>query len=261
MRALRVFALGSVMLLAACSKLAHSSGDGAAASASAAASTGAASNATAPPPAPSTAPSAGAGKHRYEVKSGIVQMTNSMMEGMQQILYFDDFGGKQATVTSMDMQALGKAIHSEHVSIDADGYHIIYDPQKKTGTRRKLAPGAAPSFGEGAPPIDVANLTETMKEQMKVAPLPPKTIDGKVATGLSAETMGIKVRTWSWKGIPLYTETDMGGLHLGGPLGAKAPLPKAKAGPIVLSAKSVQVDVPIPESRFTVPADVKITDM
>jgi hypothetical protein len=253
-----VATLSGLALLAGCSKLSRSPSGDAAASASAGSTASAtAASASAEPVAPASTP--GAGKHRYEVKSGIVEMSNSMINGMQQTLYFDDYGARQTNVTSMDMKALGQAIHSEHVTIDADGYHVMYDPQKKTGTRRKLVPGAAPTPGEGMPPFDVANLTEEMKKQMKVETLPSKTIDGKTATGIYAETMGIKVRAWTWKGIPLYTEMDMGGMNLGGSAGAK--LPKAKVAPIVISAKSVQVDVAIPAGRFTVPADVKITDM
>jgi len=122
-----------------------------------------------------------------------------------------------------------------------------------------------PSVAQGMAGIDVRHLSEEMKKQMKVETLPPKTIDGKEATGIYAETMGIKVRTWMWMGIALYTETDMSGMNLGPGLAAKpsksAKTPPAKSAPIVIAAKSVQVDVAVPESRFTVPPDVKISDL
>ena len=254
-----------LVALAGCSKGAQPAGDAGAAGASSA-SQSATSSSAALSSAAAAAP--GSGTHRFEVKSGIVQMTNSMFQKMEQTLYFDDYGAKQAISSSMDMTLLGKAIHTENVDIDADGYRIHYEPLKKTGTRQKLAPGAVPSLGGGTPPIDVRNLTEEMKKQMKVETLPPKTIDGKEASGIYAETMGIKTRVWSWKGIALYTETDMSGMNLGGMLGTKAPPknhiklpPPTKSAPIVIEAKSVQVDVPVPESRFTVPPDVKITEM
>jgi hypothetical protein len=136
--------LGCAALLAG-SKLSHGSGDaGASASASAAGSNAASAAAPASAPGASIAAAPADGKHRYEVKSGIVEMSNSMMENMLETLYFDDYGGKQATVTSMDMKVLGQTIHSEHVNIDAGGYHVTYDPRKKTGTRHKLVPGAPP---------------------------------------------------------------------------------------------------------------------
>ena len=254
----RIVAAASWILIAGCSKVASSSGDAASASPSAAGSAAVASGVT------SATASAG-DRRRYEVKSGIIQMTNSMFENMEQTLYFDDYGARQADFTTMDMKAFGQTIHSEHVDIDADGYHVRYDALKKTGTRQKVAPGAVPSVAQGMAGIDVRHLSDEMKKEMKVETLPPKTIDGKEATGIYAETMGIKVRTWTWKGIALYTETDMSGMNLGSALGAKpskgAKTPPAKSAPIVIAAKSVQVDVAVPESRFTVPSDVKISDL
>jgi hypothetical protein len=230
---LRVFAFCA--LVAACSKGSSPSPPAPAATAAPAASPTLNSAAAA-------APLVGAAQpvHRYEVKSGILVMTNSMLDGMQETLYFDDYGAKQATYSRTDMKMMGQTIHTEKVSIDADGYHVDYDPEKKTGSRHKLGAGI-PSSG-GAPAVDVKNLTEEMRKEMKIQELPPRTIDGKVANGYGMETMGFKVRAWTWKGLPLYSETDMG------------------KKPIIVSAKSVKIDVTVPADKFVVPPDVKLTD-
>ena len=179
-------------------------------------------------------------KGAYEIKSGTIEMKNSMMDGMKTTLYFDDYGAKHATVTSMDMKMMGQSIKSEDVDITADGYMTKYDAIKKEGKKFKIASMAAPG---GMP--DIKNMTEDMKKGMKE--LPEKEIAGKKCKGMEMTAMGMKMKAWSWKGIPLYTETDMSG---------------GKGKPIVMEATSVK-EGDVPASRFAAPADVKIveTDM
>jgi hypothetical protein len=235
-----VFPIVALCLAAAsCSKTSPPS-PGASPAPSASASTpAAAANPSAPPP---PAPEATSAPHPYEVKSGIMQVTNSMIDGMKQTIYFDDYGARRATVSVTDMKMMGQTIHSEKVETDDGGYKIDYDPVKKTGSRRKMTGGMP--HQAGAPAIDVKKLTDDMKKSMNVHELPDKTIAGKLASGYEMDAMGMKVKGWTWKGLPLYSET--GGL--------------GKGPPIIVQVSSLQTDVPVPADKFVVPPDVTLKD-
>ena len=198
----------------------------------------AAGTAVAAATAAAVAPAAPA-KGAYEVKSGIIEMKNSMMDGMKTTIYFDDYGAKQATESTMTMKMMGQEIKTDSWDIKADGWSTQYDAIKKTGSRFKMPAGmsAAPA---GMP--DVKTMSEDMKKNMKE--LPEKTIAGKPAKGMQMKAMGMDMKSWSWKGIPLYTETDMSG---------------GKGKPIIMEATSVK-EQDVPADKFKAPADVKIEE-
>ena len=179
---------------------------------------------------------AGASSGPYKVKSGIVESTVDMMGEQAQTIYFDDYGAKQTIVT--DVEVMGHK--SQTISITADGWSITYDPAKKEGTKVKVPAGAAAAGGLP----NLAQFTDEMKKEYKVTELDSRTIAGKEAVGISMEAMGMPMKVWTWEGIPLRTEVEMGG---------KAPM--------VTEVKSLQVDVNVPADKFVVPADVKITEM
>lgn len=171
----------------------------------------------------------------FKVKSGIVESTIDLMGEQKQTIYFDDYGTKQAIVTSMEM--MGQK--SESITINADGWTITYDPAKKEGTKRKAAIGATTS----AVP-DLSTLSDATKERYKLKEIENREIVGKDAEGYSMEAMGMPMKVWIWEGIPMRTEVTMSG---------------DKA--MVTEVKNLQVDVAVPADRFVVPADVKLTEM
>jgi hypothetical protein len=230
-----LFVLAVSVLAGACSKAPPApAGSNSSSAAEPAASSAASDLAMSAPPA-----SSGVSAHRYQIKSGIVQMTSSATDQMLLTLYFDDYGAKRATVTTTQ----GRTSRSEAVAIEANGYHTEYDAVKKTGIRRKAERGAPGDPAPGMLPIDVENMSESTKKQLNVHELPPKTIDGKTAAGYEMRTAGLYVRAWVWKGLPLYSEALVG------------------ATPIVVATKSVQADVAVAADKFEVPRDVKIVDV
>ncbi|MBC8144911.1 MAG: hypothetical protein H7X80_04945 [bacterium] len=174
-------------------------------------------------------------KGPYKVKSGIVESVVDMMGEQHQTIYFDDFGAKQTMVTTMEI--MGQK--SETVQIHADGWTYSYDSQKKEGTKMKNPMGTA-----GAAMPDISALTDDMKKEMKFVELDKRTIMGKETQGMQIEAMGMPVKVWSWEGIPMRTEVEMGGKQ-----------------PMVTEVKKIEVDVAVPAERFTVPADIKITEV
>jgi hypothetical protein len=179
------------------------------------------------------------GQKRYEIKNGSVEMTNSMMRGAITTLYFDDFGDKSASVTRTSTTMMGQTVDAETWTVHAGGYTIRYDARKKMGTRTKQIghAAAAASAGMDAEKL-AANAQATKKE------LPARTVAGKSCRGVQVSALAMTIRTWTWKGLPLYSETFMGALD---------------KPPIVVQATKVDESAP-PPSVFTVPADVKLTE-
>jgi hypothetical protein len=177
------------------------------------------------------------GKKMYTVKSGIVELKNSMMDGMKQTIYFDDYGAKQATYTTMEM--MGQK--TESVQINADGWITTYDLAKKTGTKMKMPAGT--TTGSGQPPT-AADLTDEQKKQYNYKELDGRDIAGKSTKGYSMDVSGMKIKAWTWNNVPLYMEMEMG----------------QQGKPIIVEATNVQTDVDIPADKFKVPADVTVTE-
>lgn len=186
------------------------------------------------------ATSATAAPKKYTVKSGIIEMTTDMMGEQKQTIYFDDYGAREATYTTISMEMMGQKINSSSVKIDADGWTSEFDPDAKTGKKyRSIGMPAG-----GAPTMNFSELTDKMKEDYKYKELETKQIAGKEAKGMSMEMSGMKMKTWVWEGIPLYSEVDMG-----------------MKKPMILKVTSLQTDVPVPADKFTVPADIQLQDV
>jgi hypothetical protein len=175
-------------------------------------------------------------KH-YEVKSGIIEMKNSMMDGMKQTLYFDDYGAKQATYTSMEMMRQ----KSENVQIMNDGWSFSYDAKTKKGTKMKIPDNA---FSGGSAVPSPADLTDEMKQKYNYKELEDREILGKSAKGYSMSAMGMDVKVWTWNNVPLYLEMSTG-----------------QGKPIIMEATSIQTDVTIPADKFKVPKGVVLEDI
>jgi hypothetical protein len=170
----------------------------------------------------------------YKVKSGIIESTVDIMGPQKQTIYFDDFGARQAIVTEMEIMGT----KSQNIVINADGFSTTYDPQKKTGTKVKL-PASATS-PNGMPSLH--DLTDKMKEELKLKELDTRTIVGKESKGYQIEAMGMPMKVWVWEGIPMRSEISMG---------------KAE---MVSEVKKIDLDSPVPADRFVVPDGVTITE-
>ncbi len=81
------------------------------------------------------------------------------------------------------------------------------------------------------------------RQKVNFTELENRTVAGKEGKGYSIEQSGMKIRAWVWENIPLRMEMEMGGPE-----------------PMVLETTKIETDVAIPDDRFAVPADVKITE-
>jgi len=172
-------------------------------------------------------------KHKYGIKSGIVEYSTKMMGmDMTQTLYFDDFGSIEATEMIMDM--MGTETHT--VTINKEGYVYNLDLIAKTGTRQMI-------FNEGSN-IDFKNLSKEMEKKMNLKKIGKEDFAGKTCEKYSIDYTDLSLKGYYlvWEGIALKTDADMGKMKM------------------EMTAKNIQENVNIPAEKFEIPADFQITE-
>jgi hypothetical protein len=133
---------------------------------------------------------------RYGIKSGVI-FYNAPMDTKQE-LYFDDYGAKEVSITSID---LGIA-KSKTIEIRKDGFSYSYEEGKTEGTKRAYYAAASTDYSKADP--------KTL-ERYKVKDLGTETIAGKDCKKFSAEFGGSPIISWTWNNILIKSVTKMGG--------------------------------------------------
>lgn len=187
---------------------------------------------------------------KYAAKSGVIESRTEGMGTVTTVTYFDDYGAREATYTTTEMEVMGTSSTSREVLITADGWTTEYDPDARTGERWNLqasaaaAPGALSQLADllpagGASPVAgaVGEAASSAKE------LEPRTIAGRQATGVAMEVAGTKMRIWQWEGLTMRSEMEMGQTT------------------VVTQVVRLDLGVPVPPDRFRVPEDVVITEL
>jgi outer membrane lipoprotein-sorting protein len=178
----------------------------------------------------------------YEVKSGIVTFENAIMQGMNQVFYFDEHGKKEARYTVMEMEIMGQKISTGNVEIHIDSFLIQYDLQSKEGTKviSHTSIGGAKEI-----PKDFSKLTPEFIKDYQLKELGNKEVLGKECKGYEVTVMGIKTEFWIWEGIVLYSRIFL----------------TKDGNPMELKASKLEVDVSIPADKFQVPPEISITSI
>lgn len=188
------------------------------------------------------APAAAEPVRKYSAKSGIVETSSNAAGKMTMVVYFDDYGAREATYTTTEMA--GFTVQS--VTIVADGWQYEYDPETKKGKKWSLAMfGGAASRSNPMPELpDIAGMSPDQVAEMGISELPARTIAGKEAKGQAMNAAGMKVKVWMWEGIAMRTELDMGGKE-----------------PMVAEVTSISLGAPVPAEKFAIPADVTLDEV
>lgn len=176
---------------------------------------------------------AGAQEKRYEIKSGIVTMETDMMgQTIVQKMHFDDYGAKQASISEFG----GRKMRS----IEVDGKNVMIDDVAKTATQM-------PAMGIETNKINFLNLTEQVVKKNKIKEAGQEEIAGKPCTKYTYKVLmmgqAVTVNVWVYKGITLKTST------------------KTDFGEIAMTATSIEEDVQIDPSMFTIPEGIEIQEM
>jgi len=133
---------------------------------------------------------------RYGVKSGVIFYDAPM--NTKQELYFDDYGAKEVSITSID---LGIA-KTKSIDIRKDGFSYTYEEGKTEGTKKAWYAPASTDYSKADP--------KTI-ERYKVKDLGTETLAGKECKKFSAEFVGAPMISWTWNNILIKSVTKMGG--------------------------------------------------
>lgn len=133
---------------------------------------------------------------RYGVKSGVIFYDAPM--GTKQELYFDDYGAKEVSITSID---LGIA-KSKSIEIRKDGFSYTYEEGKTEGTKKAWYVPASTDYSKADP--------KTL-ERYKVKDLGTEIIAGKDCKKFSAEFGSSPIVSWTWNNILIKSVTKMSG--------------------------------------------------
>ena len=170
---------------------------------------------------------------KYEIKSGIVKkVSNVMGQKVESILYFDDYGKMEAVETTVNVAGTEKHMRT----LDEGNSIASIDLDAKT-VQRMEKPDKLDNF---------LALTDEQKEKYKYQELGEETFLDRPCKKVSLELteMGqtFQATLWLWKGIPLKTETQVGGMT------------------VVEEAVEVQENVEVPAEKFTVPEGFTVSE-
>ena len=164
---------------------------------------------------------------RYGVKSGVIFYDAPM--GTKQELYFDDYGAKEVSITSID---LGIA-KTKSIDIRKDGFSYTYEEGKTEGTKKAWYVPASTDYSKADP--------KTL-ERYKVKDLGTEIIAGKDCKKFSAEFGSSPIVSWTWNNILIKSVTKMSGADF------------------VIEATKIQ-DGPVDSKIFELPAGVTFKEM
>lgn len=170
---------------------------------------------------------------KYEIKSGIIKkVSNVMGQKVESTLYFDDYGKIEAVETTVNVAGTEKNMRT----LDEGNSIASIDLDAKT-VQRMEKPDKLNNF---------LTLTDEQKEKYKYQELGEETFLDRPCKKISLELteMGqtFQGTLWLWKGIPLKTETQVGGAT------------------VVEEAVEVQENVEIPAEKFTVPEGFTVSE-
>lgn len=174
---------------------------------------------------------------KYEIQSATIKkemVTNGVKSDC--VLYFDDFGNKEAVEMTMTMGVFPK-IKKKILTINEGKVVTTVDVSGKTATRMTMPETT----------VNYTNLTPEMKEQFKVEELGEEDVNGKTCKKISTEMTQVgqvvKTISWIWKGIPLKSEATSNG--------------KVVMSDNVIDIQEGSVDA----TKFSIPDGFKVTEM
>jgi hypothetical protein len=187
---------------------------------------------------------AGSTAKKYEIKSGIVNYTSKVM-GMEnsQVLYFDDYGAKEATFTVTEMKIMGQTMRKVDVTLIKDGFRYTYALENIVNNENKLDKkeirkskvyGTASSGMSAA----VATMTDAVKKEYDYKDEGKETIAGVTGNKFSMKMGKARMSGVVYKNVMLKTEMEM----------------------ITITANKFEENAAVPADKFELPKDYKIIE-
>jgi len=175
---------------------------------------------------------------RYQIESGIIEYSLSGNRKGTEIVYFDDWGRREAKYSKTELSMMGITQKSNTLTL-LDGvwiYNINLDG--KTGT--KMSNSMLKDLSESSSDKDLTEVGEEMMVRMGGKKIGTEEIQGKMCDVWEIKNMNTK--TWVWKGVTLKTVTKMAGIET------------------LSTAVRFEANAKVPEEKFAIPADVTITE-
>ena len=183
---------------------------------------------------------AGNTARRYKMKSGVVEYTvNGPQQGVE-ILYFDDWGMREATHTNLVLELMGFKQKTNTLTILKDGNTYTIDLAKRTGTKMETPMMKDLTARMEAEGKDMTDFGEEMMIQMGGKKVGTEEVLSKKCGVWVIEQMGTKA--WVYKGLTLKSITRMAGME------------------ITKIATKFQENASIDDSKLEIPSDIKFED-
>jgi hypothetical protein len=175
---------------------------------------------------------------RYGIIKGAVEYQVSGTKTGKQILYFDDWGSKEAKIEISEMRMAGLIFKENKLTILDGEWTYNIDMDKKSGSKIKTP--LLKELTAKSKTNDLTEVGEKMLKQMGGKIIGQETVLGKKCDLWEVKSLGTKM--WVWNYIPLKIETVMLG------------------NTITINAVKIDLDSNINADKFSVPKDVVISD-
>lgn len=186
---------------------------------------------------------------RYELQSGIVTYEPMVMMGIKSAstLYFDDYGRKEARETVTDAEMMGMKSHEKKVDITDGNYMISYEVEKIVNGRDETSKVATKTDMRKAQQMAMKMVkafdVEQMKRDFDYREEGTEVVAGvtgtKYSVSFNKESKDERVYGVLYKKISISTQ--MGGISI--------------------KAEKIEENVPVPASKFEVPAGYTIKEV
>jgi hypothetical protein len=178
---------------------------------------------------------------RYKIKSGIIEYKITGMQSGTEILYFDDWGRKEAKYTNTEISVMNIKQKQNQLGILDGNITYTIDLDRKTGTKMDTPLMGDLSRGAKRQGKDMTDVGMEMLKQMGGEKVGEEKVAGYLCEVYEIKKMSSK--TWVHNGVTLKMESNMVGMQRN------------------QEATRVQLNVPIPQDKLRIPSDVTITEM
>jgi len=175
---------------------------------------------------------------RYNIEKGIVEYEISGSRTGKEILYFDNWGMREANYITAETSIGGFSIKENKITILDGEWTYNIDLDKKTGSKIKTP--LLEELIEAAGDKDLGELGEEMLIRMGGKKIGKDELLGKTCD--IWELQSLNTRSWVWNWITLKTEAKLMGIS------------------VVKTATKIDANASIPDEKFNIPAGIVITE-
>jgi hypothetical protein len=179
---------------------------------------------------------------KYDIKSAIVTYKTKVM-GMNnsQELYFDDYGAKELSITTTEMNMMGMANKKVNATLKKDGYIYTYELEnivnKEDKLKKEIRKTKAFSMS-GGDMSAAASMSAEMKKQYEYKDEGTESIAGVTGNKFSMKMGKTKMTGVLYKKVMLKTEMEM----------------------ITIVADKFEENASVPAEKFELPKDYTIVE-